>query len=86
MKVVGKDDCVILEKCIYGLVQAAMQHNKCVKILKKVSFTGVNVNQYCHVKKNEKDIVYIALYIDNSLLIGNLGFVCHVRKGLVTIK
>ena len=35
MSDVGKDDCIIFNKYIYDLVQAAMQHNKkAIKILK----------------------------------------------------
>ena len=34
-----KDDCVILNKCIYGLVQAARQYyKKAIKILKNLGF------------------------------------------------
>ena len=37
---VGKNDCIILEKSIYDLVQAARQYNKkAVEILKRIGFT-----------------------------------------------
>ena len=35
MKDVNKDDCIILQKCIYSLAQAVRQYNKkAVEILK----------------------------------------------------
>ena len=45
MKGIGKGECIILDKCIYGLVQATRQYNKkAVEILKKVGFTGGNAH------------------------------------------
>ena len=42
---VGRDDCFVLNKCIYGLVQATRQnYKKAVEILKKSGFVGGNVN------------------------------------------
>ena len=50
----GKDDCIILNKCIYGLVQAARQYyKKATKILKKSLFIGVNVNPYYYIEKKQ---------------------------------
>ena len=41
MSEVKKDDCIILNKCIYGLVQAACQYyKKAVEILKSSGFVG----------------------------------------------
>ena len=67
----GRDDCITLNNCIYGLVQAARQYYKnAVKILKKSWFVGGNVGPCLYVKKIKKGIVYIALYVDNNLMIG----------------
>ena len=42
---VGKDNCIILNQCIYGLVQSARQYYKnALKILKKLGFVGGYVN------------------------------------------
>ena len=69
---VKKDDCVILNKCIYGLVQAACQYyKKAVEILKSSGFVGGNIDPCLYVKKSMKGIVYIALYVDNNLMIGD---------------
>ena len=53
MNNIGKDDCIILNKCIYGLVPAMRQYYKrAVEILKKAGFSRGN-----------KGIVYVALCI-----------------------
>ena len=54
MKGIGKDECIILDKCIYGLVQATRQYNKkAVEILKKVGFTGGNVDPCLYLKNRQ---------------------------------
>ena len=59
---VGKDDCIILSKCIYCLVQEARQyHKKAIKILKNLGFIRGNVNPCLYVKKSAKGLVYVAL-------------------------
>ena len=40
-------------------------------MLRKVVFTGGNVDPCLYTKKNKKVIVCIALYLDDNLLIGN---------------
>ena len=43
IKDIGKDDCTVLDKCIYCLVQAARQYNKkAVEVLKKAGLSGGN--------------------------------------------
>ena len=72
MSDVKKDDCIILNKRIYNLLQAAHQYyKKAVKILKSSSFIGGNINPCLYFKKSVKGIIYVALYIDNNLMIGN---------------
>ena len=67
MSNVGKDDCMILNKCIYGIVQAARQYYKeAIKILKNSQFIRGNVN-LC------KGVVYRALYIDYNLMVGEMA-------------
>ena len=68
----GKDDCVIFNKWICSLVHAMRQlFKKAFKILKKVGFSGVNVDPCLYMKKSAGGIVYIALYIDENLMVGN---------------
>ena len=84
-----KDDCIILNKCIYGLVQVKRQYyNKTIKILKNLGFVRGNVNPCLYMKKSGKGIVYIALYIDDNLMIGNMATIDNTiealkNKGLV---
>ena len=47
---VKKDDCIILKKCIYGLIQAARQYyKKAVEILKNSGFEGGNIDPCLYV-------------------------------------
>ena len=69
MSDIGKDDCIIFNKCIYGLVQAARQYyKKAVKILKNLGFEAGNVDPCLYVKKSAKGVVYIALYVNDNLM------------------
>ena len=62
-----KDDVLLLTACIYGSVQAARQYyKKVVKILKEIGFTGGDV-----CKHSDKGICFIALYVDDNLLVGH---------------
>ena len=71
VKSIGNNDCTILEKYTYALVQAARCYNKkAVEILKVVGFFRDNVDPYLYMKENANDTVYVALYIDNNLMIG----------------
>ena len=68
----GKDDCIILNKWIYGLVQAVRQYyKKTVEILKKSEFIGSIINSCLHANKNNEGEAYIALYVDNNLMVGD---------------
>ena len=96
MKDVKKDDCIILKKCIYGLVQAAQQYyKKAVEILRSSGFKGGNIDPCLYVKKSMKGIVYVAIYVDDNLMKGdkaaiddaimtlkNKGLVLKVMEGL----
>ena len=69
---VKKDDCIILKKCIYGFIQAAWQYyKKAMEILKNWGFEGGSIDPCLYAKRSAKGIVYIALYIDDNLMIGN---------------
>ena len=54
-----KDD-VILNKCIYGLIQAVRQYYEKAKILKNLGFVGGNVNPCLCIKNIVKGIVVVA--------------------------
>ena len=94
---VKMDDCIILDKCIYGLVQAARQYYiKAVEILKSTGFIGGSIDPCLNVKKSAKGIVYMALYVDDNLMIGdsatiddailvlkNKGLVLKIVEGII---
>ena len=71
MKGGSKENVLALRQCIYGLVQAARQYNKkIVDILKQIGFAGGDVDPCLLVKKTDKGTCFIALYVDDNLLIG----------------
>ena len=68
-----KNDCLILNKCINGIVQAAKQnYKKAIKTLKNLGFVECNVDPCLYTKKGANGVVYIALYTDNNSIIGDI--------------
>ena len=68
---VDKEDCLILQKAIYGLVQAARQFWK--KIVDKMQGGGFQLSEadLCMLyKEDEKGVCIIIIYIDDMLIIG----------------
>ena len=43
-----------------------------VKILKKLGFIEGNVVPCLYIKKSVKSVVYIVLYVDDNLMVGNM--------------
>ena len=55
---VGKDDCIILNNCIYGRVYMARQyHKKAHKIQKNWGFIEGNIEPCFYVKKSSKGVI-----------------------------
>ena len=74
MSNVKEDNCIILNKCIYGLSHAACQYyEKGVEILKSSSFVRGSIGPCLYVKGSTKGIVYIALHVDDNLMKGNIA-------------
>ena len=71
MKDIEKDDCINIDKCFFGLVQARQYNKKAVEILKKVGFTGGNAHPCLNMKKSMKGIEHVALYVDDNLMKGS---------------
>ena len=68
---VDKEDCLILQKAIYGLVQAARQFWE--KIVDKMQEGGFKLSEAdpCMLyKEDEKGVCIIIIYIDDMLIIG----------------
>ena len=62
MNNVGEDDCIVLDKCIYGLVQDTMQ-------FKKARFSGGNVDPCLYMKKSANCVVFVTHYLDENLMV-----------------
>ncbi len=74
-------DALVHKKRIYWLVQAAQQyHNKAVQILHKIGFEGGDVDPCLYVSKSEKGLVFIAIYKDDNLLVGNEEAIDEIIK------
>ena len=70
-KDVDKQDCLILQKAIYGLVQAARQFwKKIVDKMQEGSFQLSKADPCMWYKADEKWICNIIIYIDDTLIIG----------------
>ena len=68
---VDKEDCLILQKAIYGLVQATRQFWK--KIVDKMQEGGFKLSEADPLmlyKEDEKEVCIIIIYIDDMLIIG----------------
>ena len=74
MSDLAKDNCIILNKCIYGFVEAACQYSKkAVEILKSSTFFEGSIDPFLYVKKGTNGIVHIALYLDDNLMVGDMA-------------
>jgi Reverse transcriptase (RNA-dependent DNA polymerase) len=66
------DECLILNKTIYGLVQSAREfYNKLVSALKDCAFQGSLVDPCLWIKHFNQVIVIIAIYVDDCLIVGD---------------
>jgi Reverse transcriptase (RNA-dependent DNA polymerase) len=78
-----KENCVLLVKSIYGLVQSArMYFLKFMKVLRKIGFVGGYADPCLMVRRNDNGVVYIAIWVDDSLLIGHNAAIEQTIKDL----
>ena len=69
---IGKDNWVVLKKCIYGLASAMKKYyKKAVKIVKRSVFNGGNVDPSPNMKKCDKNQKYVALFVYENLMMRN---------------
>ena len=67
----SKDECLILKKTIYGLVQSARQfYVKLVDALKGCGFEGSPVDPCLWTRNSSSGIVMMAIYVDDFLTLG----------------
>ena len=66
----NKDECLILKRTIYGLVQSAREfYNKLVLSLKGCGFKGSPVDPCLWIKHSKFGIVMVAVYVDDCLVV-----------------
>ena len=84
MSNIKNNNCIILNKWIYSLVQAAWQYyKKAVEILKSSGFVRGSIDTCLYVKKSMKGIVYAALYVKNILMVGDIA---AIDKAILALK
>jgi hypothetical protein len=66
-----EDECLQLPKTIYGLVpESGIQYfKKFTSVLKELGFEGGQVDPWLMMKKKDKGIVYIAIHVDDCLMV-----------------
>ena len=87
----GKEDCLRLNKSIYGLVQGARQFwKKLVEILTDGGFDKSDADPCLMTKKDALGWVFMALYVDDCLIVGNSKpineTINHMRKKGLSLK
>ncbi len=61
-----------LWKYIYNLVQASRQYYKnTVEVLKSIGFKGGDVDSCLYTNRDKNRLIYVDLYVDDNLLIGD---------------
>ena len=85
------DECCLLKKSIYGLVQAARQYfKKYIDVLRKAGFKGGNVDPCLMYRRTGNDIVYISIHVDDALLVGTKkgikDAIADIKKGGFELK
>ena len=89
MSDIKKDNCIILNECIYDLVQAAWQYyKKAIEILKSSGFFRGSNDPCLYIKKSTNGIMYVTLHVDDNLMIGDIATINGAiealkNKGLV---
>ena len=79
------DEVVLLNKTIYGLVQASRQYNKkFASILKKMGFSQSRSDPCLFIRRNDDGLVIILTYVDDNLCIGNKEALKKMLKEIVT--
>jgi len=65
------DECLLLLKAIYGLVQAARQwHKKLIAVLKKIGFNGGIADLCLVMRRNKLGVNLMSVYVDDNFCVG----------------
>jgi hypothetical protein len=83
----NENECLILKKTIYGLVQSArVFYKKLVLALKGCGFQGNSVDPCLWTKYTEHGIVFVGIYVDNCIVTGNENGINDIIDGLKAYK
>ena len=79
----GPDECELLCKSMYGLVQAARQfYKKFVSVLKARNYKRGNVDPCLFMKGFGKDALFMSIHVDDSLIVGPMFATKQTLKAL----
>ena len=80
----SKKDCLLLEKTIYGTVQAARQWWKkfIQKLEEELQFARSKVDACLLYKKDDKGTVILCIYVDDACIFGNVEAVQKAKKDI----
>jgi hypothetical protein len=83
MQGVTRNNILLLRQCIYGLVQAARQYFKRIKkTLHSIGFKGDDADKCLFCRRCKKGICYIAVYVDDNLMVGDIDAIDDTIKSL----
>jgi hypothetical protein len=78
---IRKDECVKLDKALYGLVQAARQfYKKFSETLIKLQFKVSYADPCLFLRVNQKGMVIIIIHVDDCYTVGHAGAIQSVIK------
>jgi hypothetical protein len=85
------DECLLLNKTIYGLKQPSrMWFKKITEILRNLGFTGGYCDPCLLTRKDKYGLIHIAIYVDDILCCGTNeaieNLIQQLRKNDLTIK
>jgi hypothetical protein len=67
-----EDECLLLGKMIYGMVQSARAYyKKFMSVLLEEGFIQSAADPCLYVRRDNMGVVYIAMYVDDCLCIGD---------------
>jgi len=86
-----ENECPLLLKALYGLVQGACRWwKKFVEILKTIEFKCGFADPCLMIKRSNNGTVFASIYVDNNFCVGHCkaltGFVDDLKKQGLTVK